>query len=330
VQLTLGEGYTPLIDAPHIASKLDCAKVLIKYEGSNPTGSFKDRGMVAAIGAALGAGVKVVICASTGNTAASAAAYAKRAGMRAIVLIPKDRVARGKIAGALAYGADVVEVNGSFDEALRLVREITKENHSVELVNSTNPNRLQGQMTGAFEICDELGRAPDVLAIPVGNGGNITAYGMGFKVYQSQKGSSIPILLGVQAEGSAPLVLGETVKDPKTVASAIRIGDPVRGKEALVAATSSGGKIIAVSDEAILQAQDILAREGIWVEPASAAGLAGLLQQVKDLKMDLSGKTVVIVCTGHGLKDPDIVPHEGIITIESNIEDLRKLVARRT
>ncbi|RME87377.1 MAG: threonine synthase [Anaerolineae bacterium] len=307
-RVTLLEGGTPLIPTPRLARRMGGGfDLLIKYEGLNPTGSFKDRGMTAAVSEAVGRGAKRVICASTGNTAASAAAYAARAGLGCVVLIPEGKVAAGKLAGARAYGAQVVQIKGSFDDALRLVVEITRR-HPIALVNSINPYRIEGQKTAAFEICDDLGAAPDLLCLPVGNAGNITAYWGGFKRYDEVKGSGLPRLLGVQAEGAAPLVLGHPVEKPETVATAIRIGRPARGEEALRAAEESGGRIIAVSDAQILEMQRLLAQEeGIWVEPASAAGLAGLAQEVAAGRLDVRGKRVVAVCTGHGLKDPDII-----------------------
>ncbi|PWH15482.1 MAG: threonine synthase [Anaerolineae bacterium] len=306
--ITLLEGNTPLIPAPHLAHELGGGfELFIKYEGLNPTGSFKDRGMTAAISEAAGRGVTTVICASTGNTAASAAAYASRAGMKSIVLIPQGKVAAGKLAGAVAYGAQVVQIDGSFDDALAMVVEISNK-HPIALVNSINPYRIEGQKTAAFEICDVLGQSPEWLCLPVGNAGNITAYWAGFRQYNDLKWCGLPRLLGVQAAGAAPLVLGHPVEKPETVATAIRIGKPARGEQALEAADESDGRIIAVSDEEILHMQKILAKlEGIWVEPASAAGLAGLAHQVVHEKLDLRGKRIVAICTGHGLKDPDIV-----------------------
>ncbi|NLF49732.1 MAG: threonine synthase [Leptolinea sp.] len=307
--VTLLEGSTPLIPMPKIAEVLGKGcKVWVKFEGLNPTGSFKDRGMTVAISEAVGRGAKAVICASTGNTAASAAAYAARSGLRAIVLIPKGKVAAGKLAGAVAYGADVFQINGSFDDALSLVVEISNRT-PIALVNSLNPFRLEGQKTAAFEICDELGFSPDWLCLPVGNAGNISSYWMGFKEYNELKGTPKPRILGVQAEGSAPLVLGHPVENPETIATAIRIGKPARGEQALEAAEESNGRIISVSDDAILSAQCMLAASGVWVEPASAAGLAGLLHEIKAGKFNADGKKITIVCTGHGMKDPDIIAH---------------------
>lgn len=308
--VTLLEGNTPLIPMQHLAEKLGFGiQLWVKFEGVNPTGSFKDRGMTVAISEAKGRGADTVICASTGNTAASAAAYAARARMKAIVIIPSGKVAAGKLAGAIAYGAEVFQINGSFDEALNIVVSIT-EKHPIALVNSINPYRLEGQKTAAFEICKTLNGAPDWLAIPVGNAGNITAYWMGFKQYSEKWGTSLPRLLGVQAQGAAPLVLGHTVENPETVATAIRIGKPARGEEALLAAQESSGNIISVSDEQILDSQMLLAKNGLWVEPASAAGLAGLIQEIKRDRSIFENKKVVVVCTGHGLKDPDIITRD--------------------
>lgn len=316
--ITLHEGDTPLIPVPRLAQQLGGGfELYVKYEGLNPTGSFKDRGMTAAVGEAAGRGVQAVICASTGNTAASAAAYAARAGMRAFVLIPQGKVAAGKLAGAVAYGARVLQIEGSFDDALSLVVEASQR-MPVALVNSLNPHRLQGQKTAAFEIIEELGRAPDWLCLPVGNAGNITSYWMGFRQYHALHDSGLPVLLGVQAAGAAPLVLGHSVEQPETVATAIRIGKPARGEQALAAAHESGGSIVAASDDAILAMQRQLAGEGIWVEPASAAGLAGLAAEVAAGRLDLGGKTVVAVCTGHGLKDADIVKQTGTRIVKTS------------
>lgn len=306
--ISLLEGNTPLIPAPRLAQDLGGGfELFIKYEGLNPTGSFKDRGMTAAISEALGRGAKTVICASTGNTAASAAAYAARAGMKSIVLIPQSKVAAGKLAGAVAYGAQVIQIDGSFDDALGLVVEISNR-HPISLVNSINPFRIEGQKTAAFEICDTLGAAPGWLCLPVGNAGNITSYWAGFKQYHSLKQTGLPKVLGVQAAGAAPLVLGHPVEKPETVATAIRIGKPARGEQAIEAAEQSGGRIIAATDEQILDMQKLLAQhEGIWVEPASAAGLAGLVLEIRAGRLHPAGQKIVAICTGHGLKDPEIV-----------------------
>ncbi|MDH5506646.1 MAG: threonine synthase [Anaerolineae bacterium] len=305
--VTLHEGNTPLIPVPRLAEELGGGfELYVKYEGLNPTGSFKDRGMTAAISEAAGRGAQAVICASTGNTAASAAAYAARAGLRAVVIIPQGKVAAGKLAGAVAYGAQVIQIDGSFDDALGLVVQLS-EKHPIALVNSLNPHRLEGQKSAAFEICDTLGRAPHLLCLPVGNAGNISAYWLGFQQYDELKQTGLPRLLGVQAAGAAPLVAGHTIDQPETVATAIRIGRPARGEQALQAAEQSGGRIIAASDADILAMQTRLAAEGIWVEPASAAGLAGLAQQIHTGELSLDGQRVVAVCTGHGLKDPGII-----------------------
>jgi len=306
--VSLLEGNTPLIKADNLSRQLGGGfKLFIKYEGLNPTGSFKDRGMTAAISEALGRGAKTVICASTGNTAASAAAYAAGAGLKSIVLIPQGKVAAGKLAGAIAYGAQVIQIDGSFDDALTMVVAITNK-HPIALVNSINPYRIEGQKTSAFEICDVLESAPEWLCLPVGNAGNITSYWAGFKQYNEVKSTGLPQVLGVQAAGAAPLVVGHPVDNPETVATAIRIGKPARGEQALQAAEESNGRIISVTDEQILNMQKLLAQlEGIWVEPASATGLAGLAQEISVGKLDVKGKRIVAICTGHGMKDPDII-----------------------
>lgn len=307
-RITLLEGDTPLIPTANLVRELGGGfELWVKYEGLNPTGSFKDRGMTAAISEAVGRGATTVICASTGNTAASAAAYAARAGIKAIVLIPQGKVAAGKLAGAVAYGAQVLQIDGSFDDALKMVIEIT-DKHPICLVNSINPYRIEGQKTAAFEICDALESAPDWLCLPVGNAGNITAYWAGFKQYDGLKSTGLPGMLGVQAAGAAPLVLGHPVEKPETVATAIRIGKPARGEQAVQAADESGGVIIAATDEQILDMQKMLAEsEGLWVEPASAAGLAGLASEIAIGHLNPRGKRIVSVCTGHGLKDPEII-----------------------
>jgi threonine synthase len=302
--ITLNEGNTPLIPAPRLAEQIAPGagmRLYLKYEGLNPTGSFKDRGMTAAITRAVQEKAKAVICASTGNTAASAAAYAARAGLRCLVLVPEGKIALGKLAACLAYGADVVSIEGSFDDGLRMVQEIV-ERQPLMLVNSINPWRLEGQKTGAFEIVDQLdGKAPDWHCLPVGNAGNISAYWMGYKQY----GKGRPRLLGGQAAGSAPLVLGKVVEHPETIATAIRIGNPARWRQAMEALDESGGIITAVSDEKILESWSLLARsEGVFVEPASATGVAALKQQIEMGEIDPASKTVVAILTGHGLKDP--------------------------
>jgi threonine synthase len=325
--VTLLEGNTPLIPASRLGAELG-GEVYLKFEGLNPTGSFKDRGLTMAMTMAVAEGARAVMCASTGNTAASAAAYAARAGLRCLVLIPEGKVAAGKLAGAIAYGAEVIQVQGSFDDALSLVQQITRRK-PIALVNSINPHRLEGQKTAAFEICDDLGRAPDWLCLPVGNAGNITAYWKGFREYHAaSRVSTRPRLLGVQAAGAAPLVLGHPVEKPETVATAIRIGRPARGEEALLAAEESQGRIVAVSDDDILAMQKRLAAEGVWCEPASAAGAAGLIKEVKEGRMDVRGQTVVCVVTGHGLKDPDVITSRFAAprVIPAELEALEQLV----
>ncbi len=325
--VTLLEGNTPLIPVLGLARELGAGELYVKFEGLNPTGSFKDRGMTAAVSEAIYRGAPSVICASTGNTAASAAAYAARAGVNCYVLIPEGKVAAGKLAGAIAYGARVIQIQGSFDDALALVRDIA-DREPIALVNSINPYRLEGQKTAAFEICDALGTAPDWLALPVGNAGNITAYWMGFRQYHQEKSTGLPKLLGVQARGAAPLVLGRAVENPETVATAIRIGRPARGEQALEAAAESGGRIIAASDADILAAQRDLASQGIWVEPASAAGLAGLRQAAASGALSLKGKRVVCVCTGHGLKDPDIISEQfpEPVAVPARLEAIEEII----
>jgi len=302
--VTLNEGNTPLVDAPRLSERIG-ARVLLKVEGANPTGSFKDRGMTVAISKAAEDGAKVVVCASTGNTSASAAAYAARAGMVAAVIIPDGHVALGKLAQALIHGAKVVPVRGSFDDALRIVRQLG-ERGGVTVVNSINPFRIEGQKTAAFEICDALGNAPDVHCIPVGNAGNITAYWKGYLEFaRDGRTTKSPRMLGWQASGSAPLVLGEPVLHPETIATAIRIGNPASWDGAIAARDESGGAIGAVTDTQILDAYRLLASlEGVFVEPASAASVAGLLQGAAQ---GLLHRDEVVVCTvtGHGLKDPN-------------------------
>lgn len=302
--LTLGEGGTPLVHAPALSNRVG-ADVHIKVEGQNPTGSFKDRGMVSAMSRALNDGATTVICASTGNTSASAAAYATRAGLTCVVLIPEGRIAAGKLAQAVMHGARLVQVRGNFDDCLEIARKIEAE-HPVELVNSVNPYRLQGQKTAAFEMCDALGAAPDIHVLPVGNAGNISAYWMGYQEYRD-KGitGSAPAMWGFQAAGAAPFVSGHPISEPETVATAIRIGAPASWSLATAARDDSGGLIDAVSDEQILAAQRLLADEvGIFVEPASAAGVAGLLQQAERSAVP-RGATIAVTVTGNGLKDID-------------------------
>jgi threonine synthase len=305
-QLTLGEGATPLVRAERLGRAIGAPKLHLKVEGQNPTGSFKDRGMVVAVAKALEAGAHAVVCASTGNTSASAAAYGAAAGLEVIVILPKGHIALGKLLQALMAGARVVAVDGNFDQALAIVRGLAEQDeHPVTLVNSVNPFRLEGQKTAAFEICDDLGRAPDILAIPVGNAGNITAYWAGFKEYvDARVTSAVPRMWGFQAEGAAPLVLGRRVERPETVATAIRIGDPASWEKAIAARDESDGRIEAVSDAEILAAYRDLARlEGIFCEPASAASVAGVRKLAAAGRVD-PDDTVVCVLTGHGLKDP--------------------------
>jgi threonine synthase len=302
--VTLREGNTPLIPVPSIAEEIGKqVQVYVKYDGLNPTGSFKDRGMTMAVTKAKEAGAQAVICASTGNTSAAAAAYARRAGMRAFVLIPDGYVALGKLAQALLYGAEILAINGNFDRALELVREMA-DSHPVTLVNSLNPFRLQGQKTAAFEVTDGLGDAPDWLCIPVGNAGNITAYWMGFNEYhQEGRCSKLPKMMGFQAAGSAPLIQGHVIQHPETIATAIRIGNPANWDKALAVQSASQGEFNAVTDEEILMAyQKLASNEGIFCEPASAASVAGLLQKKDEVP---EGATIVCVLTGNGLKDPD-------------------------
>jgi threonine synthase len=298
--VTLNEGSTPLIHSPRLSERVG-AEVHLKFEGANPTGSFKDRGMTVAVSRAKGAGAEAIICASTGNTAASCAAYAARAGMRGAVIVPEGKIAIGKLAQALMHGARVIALEGNFDQALEIVREIAKK-HPVELVNSVNPYRIEGQKTAAFETCDELGEAPAALAIPVGNAGNVTSWWAGFQEY----GAS-PILYGFQAAGAAPLVEGHPIENPETVASAIRIGNPARWEEAMNAFTASRGRVAAVTDEQILEAYHwVASSEGVFCEPASAASVAGLLARGLPVADGMEKpESVVCVLTGHGLKDPD-------------------------
>ncbi len=327
--ITLNEGNTPLIPANRLAETLapnSGLKLYLKYEGLNPTGSFKDRGMTAAITQAVYEGSKTVICASTGNTAASAAAYAARAGLRCLVLVPQGKIALGKLAASLAYGAEVISIDGSFDDALDMVREIVKR-QPVTLVNSINPWRIEGQKTGSFEICDQLGgKAPDWHCLPVGNAGNITSYWMGYKQY----GKGHPRILGGQAAGAAPIVSGKVVEKPETIATAIRIGNPARWRQALEALDESGGIITAVSDEKILKSWHMLAQlEGVFVEPASATGVAALKQQIEQGEIDPRGKTAVCILTGHGLKDPGTAVDQAAspITLPAEISALEDYLA---
>ena len=316
-RITLGEGSTPLLRAPSLERATGAAAVYLKLESCNPTGSFKDRGMVLAVAKAIEAGHEAVLCASTGNTSASAAAYAARQGLKVYVLIPRGSIAKGKLAQAIAHGARILAVDGSFDDALSLARQLT-DRHPIALVNSVNPYRIQGQKTAAFEIVDELGDAPDLHCIPVGNAGNITAYWMGYRDYQAEERlSRPPRMFGFQAAGAAPLVLGHVVDKPETIATAIRIGKPASWAGAIAARDESGGGIQAVTDEQILAAYRHLAREeGVFCEPASAAAVAGLLA-LPARGVDLSGARIVCIITGSGLKDP-----ETALSVEADIVDV--------
>jgi threonine synthase len=304
-RISLHEGGTPLIHAPRLAEWVGVRELFLKYEGLNPTGSFKDRGMVMAVARALEDGARAVLCASTGNTAASAAAYAAHSGIRAIVLLPAGRVAAGKLAQAVMYGARVVTVDGSFDDALAIARAAA-ERFAVALVNSVNPARIEGQTTAAYEVCDVLGNAPQLLALPVGNGGNITAYWLGFRrSVEHGRADRLPLMLGAQAEGSAPFVGGQPVAEPDTIATAIRIGRPATWEPALEAVRDSGGAFRAVSDALIVEAQRAIASlEGVFCEPASAAGVAALRAAIRAGGID-GDQQCVSVLTGNGLKDPD-------------------------
>jgi len=321
--VSLNEGSTPLIEAPRLSERLE-VRAYLKFEGANPTGSFKDRGMTVAVSRAKGRGAEAVICASTGNTAASAAAYAARAGMRGAVIVPEGKIAIGKLAQALMHGARVVALQGNFDEALQIVRKLA-DKHPIELVNSVNPFRIEGQKTAAFEVVEELGEAPGALAIPVGNAGNVTAYWRGFEEL-----GVAPIVYGFQAEGAAPLVDGAPVAKPETVASAIRIGNPARWEEAMAAFTASRGRVAAVSDEQILAAYRWLATsEGVFCEPASAASVAGLLAHgLPVLDGAAAPESVVCVLTGHGLKDPDTALSKApaVINCENDLSAVERAV----
>ena len=303
--ITLGEGDTPLVRSRTLEKELGCGELYFKLEGCNPTGSFKDRGMVVAVAKAVESGSSSIICASTGNTSASAAAFGARFGLKTIVIIPKGKIATGKLAQAIAYNAQIIAIDGNFDQALQIVRNLT-EKYPITLVNSINPNRIEGQKTAAFEIVDALGDAPDYLFIPVGNAGNITAYWKGFvEYYRMSKTSHTPKMMGFQAAGAAPIVLGKIVKHPKTIATAIRIGNPASWQKAVAARNESGGTIDCVTDDEIMNAYRLAAaKEGIFGEPASAASLAGLIKMAG--KEDFSHKRVVCIITGTGLKDPGI------------------------
>lgn len=305
--VTLNEGNTPLLPAKRLRAHLNLpCDLYLKFEGLNPTGSFKDRGMTYAVSKAVEGGAKAIICASTGNTSASAAAYAARAGIRCVVLIPKGKIAYGKLSQALQHGAQVIQIQGNFDDALKAVVAIGQK-HPISIVNSVNPHRLKGQMTAAFEVIEVLGEAPDYHFLPVGNAGNISAYWMGYKTYHTiKKSSQLPKMMGFQASGAAPLVLGRPVKKPETIATAIRIGNPASWDLAIAARDESRGLIDKVSDREILKAYDCIARlEGYFCEPASAAGVAGIIKLAQKNYFQ-AGQKIVCTLTGHGLKDPDV------------------------
>jgi threonine synthase len=327
--ITLCEGNTPLIHAENLAKVIGFkGDIFLKYEGLNPTGSFKDRGMTLAISKAVESGKKAVICASTGNTSASAAAYAAKAGLRAYVILPKGAVALGKLSQAVIYGAKVIALQGNFDDALYMVRKIG-ELLPVEIVNSVNPFRIEGQKTASFEVCDALGDAPDYHFIPVGNAGNITAYWKGYKEYfKHGKIKKLPRMMGWQAEGAAPIVKGYVIKNPQTIATAIKIGNPYSWQQALEASNESGGRIDAVSDEEILNAYKLVAeKEGIFCEPASAACIAGLIKLTRE-GFFKGGETVVCTLTGNGLKDPNTAMSvcEEPITLPPDLDKIIKII----
>lgn len=329
--VSLGEGNTPLVRAKNLPQEIGFPKLEIhfKLEGLNPTGSFKDRGMTLAISKACEEKSQAVICASTGNTSASAAAFSSKAGLRCYVILPAGHVALGKLAQALLYGAKVIPIDGNFDHALQLVRTMAAE-FGLTVVNSINPFRLEGQKTGAFEVIEQLGSAPDYLCIPVGNAGNICAYWRGFKLWKEQgKATKAPKMCGFEAAGSAPIVLGQVVEEPETIATAIRIGNPASWQEALKAVEESEGMVDSVTDEEILSAYKMLARtEGVFCEPASAASVAGLIKSLKSGKIKADG-TVVCVLTGNGLKDPDAaltVSQQQLVPVEATPERLREVM----
>ncbi len=328
-RLTLGEGDTPLVKSVYLAALCGLDELWFKLESCNPTGSFKDRGMVVAVAKALEAGATAVMCASTGNTSASAAAYAARAGIGCYVLVPGGKVAMGKLAQAIAFGATIVEVDGNFDDALNAARELTVR-HPIALVNSVNPDRIEGQKTASYEICEALGDAPDILALPIGNAGNITAYWKGFcECAETNRATLHPRVYGFQAAGAAPIVEGRVVAEPQTIATAIRIGNPASWPGATAARDESEGIIEAVTDEQILEAYRVLAqKEGIFIEPASAAGVAGLLKVARAGRA--AGGKAVAILTGNGLKDPDTAmsaytPH--IVKSGATVDSIERALA---
>ncbi len=328
--VSLNEGNTPLILAENLPGEIGLknVKIYFKFEGLNPTGSFKDRGMTMAVSKALEKGAKAIMCASTGNTSASAAAFASRCGLKCFVLVPEGNIAKGKLLQAFRYGAKVVVVKGNFDQALEIVKTITSTT-DIHLVNSLNPNRIQGQKTAAFEICDDLGDAPDYHAIPVGNAANITAYWMGYnEYYKLGRTSRLPKMLGFQAEGSAPIVKGYRIEKPETIATAIRIGNPASWKEALKTRDESGGLIEAVTDEEIIWAYRYIAeREGVFAEPASAAAVAGI-KKLAERNYFKPGSTITATLTGSGLKDPDFALSfkDEMISVEPVLEKVKKII----
>lgn len=322
--ISLYEGNTPLIPLTNLSKELGVT-LYGKYEGLNPTGSFKDRGMVMAVAKAKEEGAKAIICASTGNTSAAAAAYATRAGLKAYIVIPDGKIAMGKLAQAVMYGADIISIQGNFDQALKSVRKLA-ETEAVTLVNSVNPYRIEGQKTAAFEVCEDLGKAPDVLAIPVGNAGNISAYWKGFKEWNELKQTGLPRMHGYEAEGAAAIVQGEIIEYPETIATAIRIGNPASWKLAEAARDESKGKIDFVTDDEIINAyRKVAAMDGVFIEPGSAASLAGVIKDVEGGAIK-KGETVVCVFTGNGLKDPDTALEVTTIPISKmdDLEDMKK------
>ncbi|MCH7589631.1 threonine synthase [PVC group bacterium] len=328
--ISLQEGATPLIHAKNLSAQLKSPlSVYLKCEGMNPSGSFKDRGMTLAVSKALEKGAKAVMCASTGNTSASAAAYAAKSGIKCVVIIPEGNIALGKLSQALVHGAQVISIKGNFDDALRIAREVTR-GFPIELVNSINPYRIEGQKTGAFEICDQLGKAPDYHVLPVGNAGNITAYWKGYKEYRDKgRIKELPVMLGFQAAGAAPIVLGKVVKNPRTIATAIRIGNPASWKQAEEARDESKGLIDSVTDDEIIEAYKLLAKsEGVFCEPASAAAVAGIIKKDREGYFGSERKTAVAVLTGHGLKDPDraIGVSELPVSLAANVETIAQAI----
>ena len=330
--ITLGEGSTPVVFASRLSERVGC-RVFIKCEGLNPTGSFKDRGMTVAVSKAVERGAQGLICASTGNTSASAAAYAARAGIRCAVILPAGKIASGKLVQAIAHGARIISINGNFDDALRIVRELGDKGEFA-IVNSINPDRIAGQKTAAFEVIDELGDAPDIHILPLGNAGNLTAYAAGYSEYrQLGKARVLPRMIGIQAERAAPVFYRRIIERPETVASAIRIGNPASWESAQRAIDESHGSVEIVTDEEILEAQSWLAKtEGIFVEPASAAPIAGLFKLAKAKRSDLISENVTIVCTctGHGLKDPEIISAKfsQAAPVAATLEAVREVISR--